>query len=226
MPNGQTPASLALMMAPPSVPLATQTRPEAQAGEQVMPPSVREFPPPPRAPPPAPPESPPLPPAPAPPPAWPPVPDPPLPSVAASRTDGAVHWSSVNVPGPTVQTGSLGHCQRRLVDPLISASAQAQSQAGAMAHRPGLLLQDRHAVGPLQYEPATVQEEKLTGSEVHVPPSAVERAAEPHPTPTARAKPRRTRGGRKVIRQCGATLRPGRNPASTAAYSPGKSSET
>ena len=225
MPDGQTPASLALMMAPPSVPLATQMRPEVQAGEQVMPPSVPGIPPLPRAPPPpVPPEPPPLPPAPAPPPTWPPVPDPPLSSVAASRTDGAVHWSSVNVPNPTVQTGSLGHCQRRLVDPLISSGAQAQSQAGEIAHRPGLLLQDRHAVGPLQY-PATEQDEKFTGRAVHVPPSAVEGAAEPHPTPTARAKPRRIRGGQKGIRQYGATLRPGGNRVN-GGISPGRSSET
>ena len=183
-----------------------------------MPPSVPGFPPLPRAPPPpAPPEPPPLPPAPAPPPAWPPAPDPPLPSVAASRTDGAVRWHPLKAPGPTVQTGSLGHCQRRLVDPLISAGAQAQSQAGEIAHRPGLLLQDRHAVGPVQYDPATEQGGKSTGADVHAPPSAVERAAEPHPTPTARA-------GRKVLAEdlkltttVAATPRPGRNPASTAA---------
>ena len=56
VPDGQTPASLALMMAPPSVPLATQMKPEVQDGEQVIPPSVPEFPPLPTVPPlPAPP---------------------------------------------------------------------------------------------------------------------------------------------------------------------------
>jgi hypothetical protein len=108
--------------------------------------------------------------------------------VAASRTDGNVHRSSVNVPGPTVQTGWLGHCHRRLVDPLIVSDAQAQSQAGPTAHKPRLLLQDRHAVGPVQYEPATEQGEKPTGADVHAPPSAVERAAEPHATPRVRLR--------------------------------------
>ncbi|HXS24743.1 MAG TPA: hypothetical protein VN719_10965 [Gemmatimonadales bacterium] len=83
-----------------------------------------------------------------------------------------MHRSSVNVPGPTVQTGTLGHCQRRLVDPLIVAVAQAQSQAGVTAHRPAP--QDRHAVGPVQYEPVTEHGEKPTGADVQAPPSAIE----------------------------------------------------
>lgn len=56
VPDGQTPASLAAMIAPPSVPLATQTEPEPQAGIQVMLPPLPPFPPLPVAPPaPAPP---------------------------------------------------------------------------------------------------------------------------------------------------------------------------
>ena len=108
-----------------------------------------------------------------------------------------------------MQTGSLGHCHRRLVDPLLFSGAQTQSQAGEIAHRLGLLLQDRHAVGPLQY-PGTVQEEKLTGRPVHAPPSAVERAAEPHPLPSPNAKLTRIiRGTRGYMPMGTATLGPG-----------------
>ena len=40
VPDGQTPASFGRMTAPPSLPLATQMEPDAQAGVQVMPPSA------------------------------------------------------------------------------------------------------------------------------------------------------------------------------------------
>ena len=116
-----------------------------------------------------------------------------------------MHWSSVNVPGPMVQTGSLGHCQRRLIDPSIVAVAQAQSQAGAMAHSPRPLLQDRHAVGPVQYEPATEHGGNPTGGEVHAPPSAVERAFEPHPIPRPSAGPRRADSKSNAIPRWGST---------------------
>jgi hypothetical protein len=196
-------------------PVVRQIQSPSELHEPLTPPA----PPVPASPFPPPPELPPLPPAPAPPPVWPPVPAPPLwppcaatpawppwpppvpgpllSSVAASPTDGTVHWSSVNVPCPTVQTGSLGHCQRRLIDPSIVAVAQAQSQAGAMAHRPSLVLQDRQAVGPVQYEPATEHGGNPTGADVQAPPSAVERAFEPHPLPSPRARPTTTRGRRR-----------------------------